>query len=85
MIGVGFLASPAVQAMGVGFLGLQMPTMIVTVLIAHLVYGLILGFLLRRWLPEALIWHRHLIVNAPRGEGAVAMLGAPMRTRTRWK
>ncbi len=52
LIGIGFLASPAVQAMGVGFLALQMPKMIVTVLIAHLVYGLILGFLLRRWLPE---------------------------------
>lgn len=52
LIGIGFLASPAVQAMGVGFLAVQMPSMIVTVLIAHLVYGLVLGFLLRRWLPE---------------------------------
>lgn len=51
-IGIGFLASPAVQAMGVGFLALQKPSMIVTVVIAHLVYGLILGFVLRRWLPE---------------------------------
>lgn len=51
LIGVGFLASPAVQAMGVGFLALQMPTMIVTVVLAHIAYGLILGVVLRRWLP----------------------------------
>lgn len=52
LIGIGFLASPAVQAMGVGFFALQMPTMIVTVFIAHLVYGLTLGLLLRHLLPE---------------------------------
>jgi hypothetical protein len=49
-IGVGFLASPAVQAMGVGFFALQKPTMIVTVVVAHIAFGLILGLLLRRWL-----------------------------------
>jgi hypothetical protein len=53
LIGIGFLASPAVQAMGVGFLALQKPAMIVTIVIAHVVYGLILGALLRRWLPSA--------------------------------
>jgi hypothetical protein len=52
LIGVGFLASPAVQAMGVGFLALQKPTMIVTVVIAHVAYGVILGLLLRLWLPK---------------------------------
>lgn len=52
LIGAGFLASPAVQAMGVGFLALQMPAMIVTVVIAHIAYGLMLGLLLARWLPE---------------------------------
>jgi hypothetical protein len=52
LIGIGFLASPAVQAMGVGFLSLQKPSMIVTVVIAHVVFGLILGSLLRRWLPK---------------------------------
>lgn len=52
LIGIGFLASPAVQAMGVGFFALQMPAMIATVFIAHLVYGLALGLLLRRLLPE---------------------------------
>jgi hypothetical protein len=58
LIGAGFLASPAVQAMGVGFLALRMPTMIVTVVIAHLAYGLILGFLLGRWLPQGAWIHR---------------------------
>ena len=52
LIGLGFLASPAVKAMGVGFMGTQMPTMIVTIVIAHLAYGLVLGALLRRWLPD---------------------------------
>ncbi len=51
-IGLGFLASPALQAMAVGFLALQKPTMMVTIVIAHIAYGLILGFLLRRWLPQ---------------------------------
>jgi hypothetical protein len=51
-IGTGFLASPAVQAMGVGFFALQKPTMIVTVVVAHIAFGLILGLLLRHWLPE---------------------------------
>ncbi len=50
LIGLGFLASPAVKAMGVGFMAVQMPAMIVTVLAAHLVFGLVLGLLLRRWL-----------------------------------
>lgn len=50
LIGLGFLASPAVKAMGVGFMGVQMPAMLVTVLVAHAVFGLILGLLLRRWL-----------------------------------
>jgi hypothetical protein len=39
--------------MGVGFLGLQMPTMTVTVVVAHLAYGLLLGLCLGRCLPEA--------------------------------
>lgn len=50
LIGLGFLASPAVKAMGVGFMAVKMPAMIVTVLAAHLVFGLVLGLLLRRWL-----------------------------------
>jgi hypothetical protein len=51
-IAVGFLASPAVQAMGVSFMATRMPSMIVTVLVAHLAYGAVLGVLLWRWLPE---------------------------------
>jgi hypothetical protein len=52
VIGLGFLASPAVKAMGVGFMGVDMPAMAVTVVVAHLAYGLILGALVRRWLPD---------------------------------
>jgi hypothetical protein len=52
VMGIGFLASPAVQAMGVGFFALQKPTMIVTVVLAHVAYGLLLGSLLNRWLSK---------------------------------
>lgn len=51
LIGSGFLASPAVEAMGVGFFAARMPAMIVTVYVAHLVWGPALWLLLRRWLP----------------------------------
>jgi hypothetical protein len=50
LIGIGFLLSPAVKALGVGFMGADMPTMPLTVVMAHLVYGGILGSLTRRWL-----------------------------------
>ena len=56
-IGIGFLASPAVQAMGVGFFALQMPSMIATVLVAHALFGLILWSVLRYALPpEPWLW-----------------------------
>lgn len=56
-IGAGFLAGPAVQTMGVGFFALQMPSMIVTVFVAHIVFGFTLGLLFRRRLPQATwIW-----------------------------
>ncbi len=72
VIGAGFLASPAVQAMGVGFFALQMPAMIATVLIAHALFGLILGILLRRWLPAGPWILRH-----------VGELGAAVRSEVR--
>lgn len=50
LVGLGFLASPVVKGMGVGFMGLDMPTMPLTVVLAHLAYGLILGLLTRRWI-----------------------------------
>lgn len=51
-IGLGFLLSPAVKALGIGFMGSAMPAMPLTVVLAHLVYGLVLGVLLRRWLQD---------------------------------
>jgi hypothetical protein len=51
-IGLGFLVSPAVRAMGIGFMGLKMPAMPLTVLLAHVVFGTVLGLLVRRWLPS---------------------------------
>ncbi len=52
-LGLGFLASPATTALGVGFLALQMPAMLATVLLAHVVFGVVLGLLLQRRLPVA--------------------------------
>lgn len=51
---VGFLVSPAVTALGIGFMGRNMPGMPVTVVLAHLAYASTLGWLTRRWVrsPE---------------------------------
>lgn len=49
LVGVGFLASPAVTAMGIGAFGARMPTMPLTVVVAHVVFGWTLGILHRRW------------------------------------
>lgn len=49
IIGTIFLLSPPVQALGIGFMGEDMPTMPLTVYIAHLAYGGILGWLCHRW------------------------------------
>ncbi len=47
-----FLLSPPVQALGIGFMGSEMPSMPLTVYIAHLAYGGILGALGRRWIRD---------------------------------
>lgn len=52
LIGIGFLASPAVKALGIGTFGLDLPAMPVTVAVAHLVFGILLGLGLRRGFPE---------------------------------
>jgi len=63
LIGIGFMMSPAVTALGVGRFGLLFgPGFAVTVTLAHLAYGLILGLLLARRLE---------------GGGIVARLFAP--------
>lgn len=48
VIGLGFLASPAVSSLGIGAFGLGMPSMPITVIAAHAVYGWVLGVLHRR-------------------------------------
>lgn len=49
-VGVGFLLSPVVASLGVGFLGLQFSIGFpVTVLLAHAAFGLSLGWLAQRW------------------------------------
>lgn len=52
LIGTIFLMSPAVQALGVGFMGREMPTMPITVTLAHLVFGASLGVLCQKWVRE---------------------------------
>lgn len=49
-VGVGFLLSPVVASLGVGFLGLQFSVGFpITVLLAHAAFGLSLGWLAKRW------------------------------------
>ncbi len=52
IIGTIFLLSPPVQALGIGFMGKDMPMMPLTVYIAHLAYGGILGWLCHRWVRD---------------------------------
>jgi hypothetical protein len=56
-LAIGFLASPAVTALGIGFMGTKMPGMPVTVVLAHVAYGASLGLVTRRWVrdPEWLL------------------------------
>jgi hypothetical protein len=51
-LAVGFLASPAVTALGVGFMGKNMPGMPVTVVLAHVAYATVLWLLLERWVQS---------------------------------
>ncbi len=50
---VGFLVSPAVTAMGVGFMGHNLPGMPVTVVLAHLAYATALWWMTRRWVRDS--------------------------------
>jgi hypothetical protein len=51
LIAVGFMASPAVTALGIGRFGVDFgPGFAITVIVAHLAFGLILGILQERWL-----------------------------------
>jgi hypothetical protein len=53
-VGVGFMLSPAVIALGVGYFGLQFSKGFpVTVLTAHLAFGLVLGLLAARFLRRS--------------------------------
>lgn len=53
LIGVGFLLSPSVKALGVGFMAARMPAMQVTVGLAHVAFGTALGLAARRWIPAS--------------------------------
>jgi len=58
VIGIGFLVSPAVKSLGIGFMGMDMPAMPFSVILAHIVYGGILGILSAKWLYDRsfLLW-----------------------------
>ena len=52
-VGLGFLVSPVVISLGVGYFGLEFSKgFALTVLSAHLAFGLALGFLTNRFLPS---------------------------------
>jgi hypothetical protein len=53
LVGLGFLVSPVVTSLGVGYFGLQFSKgFSITALSAHLAFGLALGFLANRFLPS---------------------------------
>jgi len=58
IIGVVFLLSPVTSSQGIGFMGHETPSMPITVLFAHTVFGAILGFLAQQWSPggQPLLW-----------------------------
>jgi len=54
VIGIIFMVSPAVTALGIGYFGLQFGWGFpVTVTLAHLAFGTVLGLSLNRWLNSA--------------------------------
>ena len=65
LIGIGFLASPAVEALGIGFMGFGMPAMPLTVAAAHLAFGVLLGVLTRRFVRED-GWLLHVSTDSER-------------------
>lgn len=79
LIGIGFLLSPAVKSLGIGFMGSDMPSMPATIMLAHLAYGLILGALCRRWIAEA-GWLFHSTAHAAQPNLAPSV--APLRSAT---
>ena len=55
LIGIGFMASPAVIPLGVGHFGVDFGIGFpITVLLAHLAFGIILGWLIFKWNEEGL-------------------------------
>ncbi len=72
LIGVGFLLSPAVEALGIGFLGLDMPAMPITVIVAHVAYGAILARLINRW-----VYSGGWLLAESSGERPGKLVGSP--------
>lgn len=52
LVGIGFLLSPAVKSLGIGFMGIDLPAMPLTVVGAHLVFGIILAHLTQHWICD---------------------------------
>jgi hypothetical protein len=48
LIGLGLLLEPVVKSFGIGFMGKDMPAMPFTVVVAHLAFGVLMGWVLRR-------------------------------------
>ncbi len=52
LIGIGLLLGPVVKSFGIGFMGKDMPAMPLTVVVAHLVFGVLLAAVVRRRVAE---------------------------------
>lgn len=81
LIGIGFMVSPVVTSLGAGYFGLQFSRAFpATVTLAHLAYGLALGFLARCFLAG----QASTLSNAPLiACRCCAGFGSPDRTRQR--
>jgi hypothetical protein len=58
LIGFAFLISPAVSSLGIGFMGREMPSMPLTVVVAHGVFGALLGYFAHRWIGDGKLGFR---------------------------
>lgn len=72
LIGLGLLAGPVVKSFGIGPFGSEMPAMPATVVLAHLVFGLLMGRVLQRRLRDGSWLLAPLLDRSPSASGAPA-------------
>ena len=71
VISVGFMVSPAVTALGIGMFGMDFgPGFVLTVTVAHLAFGVVLGLLQGKWLRDVGIAARFVSQPAVTDDGS---------------